>query len=220
MQSSPCLFETVTSIIPALYVQIFRCALRQSPSSSLANDCITALADGLGSSFYRHFLGLLWKDGDPPDLSEAESSVDSEWDSFYRVIMKICRKPNIISQKSSGSLPQSAWDFLLSSKFHNNFCKVNSFGISCAVPHDRLESNFSTSSIDSIQSSENPFFTELLMECLESLHALYESLKLDNLRKRYVVTLSLIFYFSNTFGCLFVLVFSGLQQSFRSSYNL
>lgn len=193
-ENAPGLFEIVVDI-PALYVQMFRCALRQSPSSSLANDCITALAEGLGSSFYRHFLGLLWNDGDPADLSEAESSVDSEWDSFCRVIMQICRKSNIISQKRSGSVPNSAWDFLLSSQFHNNFSKVNPmFGISCSVPFDQLESNFLKSSMDGTQSSEKPFYTELLIGSLESLHALYESLKLDNLRKRYAVTLSLFFF--------------------------
>lgn len=202
MLNAPYFFETVTFNIPALDVQMFRCALRQSPSSSLANDCITALAEGLGSSFYKHFLGLLWKDGDPADLSEAESSVDSEWESFCCVIMKICRKPNIISQKSSGLVPHSAWDFLLSSQFHNNFCKVNSlFGISCPVSIDKTGSNFAKSSIDGTQSSEKPFYSELLTECLESLHALYESLKLDNLRRRYVVTLFLIFYFLKYF-CL------------------
>lgn len=171
---------------------MFRCALRQSPSSSLANDCITALAEGIDSSFYRHFLGLLWKDDYPTDFSEAESNVDSEWDSFCRVIMKLCKKSNIVSQKRSGLVPQCAWDFLLSSQFHNNFCKVNSlFGKSCVVPLDQLESSSSTSSIDGTQISKKPFYTELLIECLESLHALYESLKLDNLRKRYVFTFSL-----------------------------
>ncbi|KAK7320591.1 hypothetical protein VNO77_30211 [Canavalia gladiata] len=173
--------------------QIFRCALRQSPSSSLANDCITALAEGLDSSFYKHFLGLLWKDGDPAHLSGAESSVDSEWDSFCRVIMQICRKSNIISQKDSDSVPHSAWDFLVSSRFHYNFCKVNSmFRIPCAVSLDQQESNFPWSSIDDAQSTEKPFYTELLRESLESLHALYESLKLDNLRKRDLELLSIL----------------------------
>lgn len=173
--------------------QMFRCALRQNPSSSLANDCITALAEGLGSSFYRHFLGLFWKDGCPAAFSEAESSVDLEWDSFCRVIMKICRKSNIISEKHSNLVPHCAWDFLLNSQFHNNFCKINSlFGTSCALPLNQLESSFSTSSIDGTPSSEKPYYTELLIECLESLHALYESLKLDNLRKRDLEHLALL----------------------------
>lgn len=196
LENAPCFFETLTFDFHALYVQMFRCALRQSPSSSLANDCITALADGLSSSFYRHFIGLLWKNDDPADLSETESSVDSEWGSFCHVIMQICGKYNIISQKRSGPVSHSAWDFLLSSQFHNNFCKVNSmFGVSCAAPLNQLESNPPKSSIDGKQSSEKPFYNELLMESLESLHALYESLKLDSLRKRYVFPLYLIFYF-------------------------
>ncbi|RDY02269.1 Anaphase-promoting complex subunit 1, partial [Mucuna pruriens] len=173
--------------------QIFRCALRQSPSSTLANDCITALAEGLSSSFYRHLLGLLWKDGDPSNLSEAESSVDSEWDSFCHVIMQLCRKYKIISRKCSDSVPHSAWDFLISSQFHYNFCKVNSmFGIPCAVSLDLQESNFHRSSGDGAQSSEQPFYTDLLRESLESLHGLYESLKLDNLRKRDLELLSIL----------------------------
>ncbi|XP_027331009.1 anaphase-promoting complex subunit 1 isoform X2 [Abrus precatorius] len=173
--------------------QIFRCALQQSPSSSIANDCITALAEGLGSSFYRHFLGLLWKDGDAAHLPEAESNVDSEWDCFCRVIMQICSQSNIISQKCSDSVPHSAWDFLVNSQFHYNFCKVNSmFRIPCALSLDQQESNFPRSSIDGTQSFEKPFYTELLRESLESLHALYESLKLDNLRKRDLELLSIL----------------------------
>lgn len=184
---SPFLWNCNFDIL-ALFAQMFRCALRQSPSSLLANDCITALAEGLGPSFYRHFLGCLWKDGDPVHLSDAESSVDSEWDSFCGVIMQICGKSNIISQKQSGSGPHSAWDFLVCSKFHNNFCKVNSMlGRSCAVSLDHQESNFPRSSIDGLLSSEKPFYAELLLESLESLHSLYESLKLDNLRKRYAL---------------------------------
>ncbi|TKY56880.1 Anaphase-promoting complex subunit 1 [Spatholobus suberectus] len=182
-----------SSDIPTLHMQIFRCALRQSPSSTLSNDCITALAEGLCSSFYRHLLGLLWKDGDPAHLSEAESSVDSEWDSFCHVILQICRKYNIISQKCSDSVPRSAWDFLVSSQFHYNFCKINStFGIPCAVSHDQQESNFHRSSLDGAQSSGKPFYTDLLRESLESLHGLYESLKLDNLRKRDLELLSIL----------------------------
>jgi len=58
----------------------------------LANDCITALVEGLCSSFYRHLLGLLWKDDDPTHSPEAKPIVDSEWNSFCHVILKICRK--------------------------------------------------------------------------------------------------------------------------------
>ncbi|XP_020962926.1 anaphase-promoting complex subunit 1 isoform X4 [Arachis ipaensis] len=173
--------------------QMFRCALRQSPSSLLANDCITALAEGLSSSFYRHFLGVLWRDGDPAHLSEAKSSVDSEWDSFCHVIMQLCRKSNDTSQKCSGSVAHSAWDFLLNSQFHNNFCKLNSmFGTSGAASLDQKKSNFSKSLVDSRESYEKPFYSDLLVESLDSLHALYENLKFDNLRKRDLELLAIL----------------------------
>ncbi|MED6170431.1 hypothetical protein PIB30_030855 [Stylosanthes scabra] len=173
--------------------QMFRCALRQSPSSLLANDCITALAEGLSSSFYRHFLGVLWRDGDPAHFLEAESSVDSEWNSFCHVIMQLCRKSNITSQKCSGSVAPSAWDFLLNSQFHNNFCKLNSmFGISDAESLYQQKSNFPKSFVDGSESSEKPFYTDLLIESLDYLHALYESLKFDNLRKRDLELLAIL----------------------------
>lgn len=166
-------------------MQIFRCALRESPSSVLANDCITALAEGLCSSFYRHLLGLLWKDGDPAHSPEAEPIVDSEWNSFCHVILQICRKTKIICQKGSDSVPHSAWDFLITSQFHYNFCRVNSiFGMPSAVSLDQKEPNFDRSLVDDPQNSGKPFYTDLLRESMESLHGLYESLKLDNLRKR------------------------------------
>ncbi|XP_015931282.1 anaphase-promoting complex subunit 1 isoform X1 [Arachis duranensis] len=173
--------------------QMFRCALRQSPSSLLANDCITALAEGLSSSFYRHFLGVFWRDGDPAHLLEAESSVDSEWDSFCHVIMQLCRKSNDTSQKCSGSVAHSAWDFLLNSQFHNNFCKLNSmFGTSGAASLYQKTSNFSKSLVDGRESSEKPFYSDLLVESLDSLHALYENLKFDNLRKRDLELLAIL----------------------------
>ncbi|KAI4306844.1 hypothetical protein L6164_030088 [Bauhinia variegata] len=165
--------------------QMFRCTLQRSPSSLLANDCLTALAEGLNSSFYRHFLGLLWKDGDPAQLSEADPSVDLEWDSFCHVILQLCRKSNMMSQKPSGSKPTSAWEFLLNSQFHRNYCKTNSiYGISCAGSFHPQEQNSPTALTDDPESSEKPCYSELLTETLESLHAVYESLKLDNLRKR------------------------------------
>ncbi|KAF7828197.1 anaphase-promoting complex subunit 1 isoform X1 [Senna tora] len=165
-------------------MKMFRCALRQSPSSLLANDCITALAEGLSFSFYRYLLGHLWKDGDPAHLTVADSGVDSEWDSFCRVIMQLCRESNLMSQKHLTSVSHSAWDFLLSSQFHRNFCKINTIsGISRAASLDQQETNSPSSAMDGTQISANPFNCELLMETLESLHAVYESLKLDNLRK-------------------------------------
>lgn len=165
---------------------MYRCALRRSPSSLLTNDCIAALAEGLSFSFYRYFLGRLWSDGDPDHLSD--TCVDSEWESFCNVIMQICRKSNLMSQKHLTSVQYPAWHFLVGSQFHRNFCKINSVsGISCAGSLGWQETNSLSSSIDLIESSENAFYSEMLIEGLESLHAVYESLKLDNLRKGYVL---------------------------------
>ncbi|KAF8397264.1 hypothetical protein HHK36_016174 [Tetracentron sinense] len=165
--------------------QIFRCALRRSPSSSLANDCITAMAEGLQTKFYNHFLVLLWGNGDSAYLSKADSCVDSEWESFSSIIMQMCRKSSFISRKHSDLVPHSSWEFLIRSKFHKNYCKHTSItGISSATLPDLRESDCSEAYIEDKQSPEKALYSQLLMETLDSLHSLYESLKLDNLRKR------------------------------------
>ncbi|XVE52473.1 hypothetical protein DITRI_Ditri02bG0124600 [Diplodiscus trichospermus] len=161
--------------------QMFRCALRRSPSSSLANDSITAMAEGLSPSLYNHFLALLWGDGDSGYLSEANSTVDSEWNSFCDTIMQMCKKSSVVSQE----LPKSPWEFLLNSKFHKNYCQINSMiGLSSRAEHDRAGSDSMRSNIDGAKGSEKSFYSDLLMESLDSLHAVYESLKMDNLRRR------------------------------------
>ncbi|XVF84048.1 hypothetical protein PTKIN_Ptkin16aG0543300 [Pterospermum kingtungense] len=169
--------------------QMFRCALRRSPSSSLANDSITAMAEGLSPSFYNHFLVLLWGDGDSGYLSEANSTVDSEWNSFCDTIMQMCKKSSIVSQES----PKSSWDFLLNSKFHKNYCKINSMiGLTSGTELDRSGLDSTRSIIDGIKSSDKSFYSDLLMESLDSLHALYESLKMDNLRRRDLELLAIL----------------------------
>lgn len=164
-----------------MYIQIFRCALRRSPSSSLTNDSITAMAEGLSPSFYNHFLVLLWGDGDSGYLSEANSTVDSEWNSFCDAIMQMCKKSSVVSQET----PKSSWEFLLNSKFHKNYCKRNSMvGLASTTELDRSGLDPTRSIVDGIKSSDKSFYSDLLMESLDSLHALYESLKMDNLRRR------------------------------------
>ncbi|GKU92137.1 hypothetical protein SLEP1_g5905 [Rubroshorea leprosula] len=161
--------------------QMFRCALRRSPSSSLANDCITAMAEGLNANFYNHFLVLLWGDGDCSYLSEVDSTVDSEWNSFCNVVLQMCRKSTVVHQEPS----KSSWEFLLNTKFHKNYCKLNYFvGFSSGLDPDVQGSESSVSSMASTQNLEKSFYNDLLLEILDSLHAVYESLKLDNLRKR------------------------------------
>lgn len=162
--------------------QMFRCVFRRSPSSLLADDCITAMAEGLSSSFYGHFLGLLWKDGDSAYLSNADSSVNLEWESFCTIITQMC-KSSVDNQDFVNSVPQSSWEFLISSKFHKNY-KLNLItGTSCEMSLDVL-GFLPRSHSDATQSLKKSFYSEVLMECLDSLHAVYESLKLDILRKR------------------------------------
>nr|POE46089.1 anaphase-promoting complex subunit 1 [Quercus suber] len=162
--------------------QMFRCVFRRSPSSLLADDCITAMAEGLSSSFYGHFLGLLWKDGDSAYLSNADSSVNLEWDSFCTILTQMC-KSSVGTQDSVNSVPQSSWEFLTSSKFHKNYELNLITGTSCEMSLDVL-GFLPRSHSDATQSLQKSFYSEVLMECLDSLHAVYESLKLDILRKR------------------------------------
>ncbi|KAA3482027.1 anaphase-promoting complex subunit 1 isoform X1 [Gossypium australe] len=170
-------------------VKIFRCALHRSPSSSLANDSITAMAEGLSPSFYNHFLVLLWGDSESSCLSEANATVDSEWSSFCDAIMQMCKKSSVVSQET----PESSWEFLLNSKFHKNYCKINSMiGLSSGVALDRTGLDSIRSNIDATKNSEKSFHFDLLMESLDSLHAVYESLKMDNLRRRDLELLAIL----------------------------
>ncbi|XP_021295540.1 anaphase-promoting complex subunit 1 [Herrania umbratica] len=169
--------------------QMFRCALRRSPSSSLANDCITAMAEGLSPSFYNHFIVLLWGDGDSGYLSEANSTVGSEWNAFCDIIMQMCKKSSVVSQE----IPKSSWEFLLNSKFHENYCKINSIiGLPSRIALDRPGLDSIRSNIDGSKNSEKSFYFDLLMESLDSLHAVYESLKMDNLRRRDLELLAIL----------------------------
>lgn len=177
-------------------VQMFRCVLRRSPASTLANDCITAMAEGLSISFYSHFLGLLWKDGDLAYLAEADSSVHSEWDSLCSIIMEMCGS-SATSKKISNPMPQSSWEFLIHSKFHNNFCKHNFITENSSVTSlnvRRVDSSRINS--DGTKRSDKTFYPKLLMESLHCLHAVYESLKLNSLRKRCVLSFVILLYFN------------------------
>lgn len=168
-----------------LISQVFRCALRRSLSSSLTNDCITAMAEGLHSTSYNHFLALLWGDGDCAYLAKADSCVDSEWVAFSSIIAEICGKARSISRKQSDLVPRSSWEFLIHSKFHNHYTlHTSTTGISAASSLSLQEYDCLNLNIQDKQSPDKSYYTQLLVEILDSLHALYENLKLDNLRKR------------------------------------
>ncbi|KAK1284173.1 Anaphase-promoting complex subunit 1 [Acorus calamus] len=163
--------------------QIFRCALRRNPFSSLASECIMAMAEGLHCSFYSHFVVLLWGDCDSDYLSNADSPVDSEWESLSCTIMKICEKYGSFLPEHHSTMPNStSWEFLINSRYHKNYCKQSSIsGISLtSLDSGRLQ----YCSPPTFDERERSFYSQLLTETLDSLHALYENLKLNELRKR------------------------------------
>lgn len=165
--------------------QIFRCSLRRSPLSLLVSDCITALAEGLTTSLYNHFFGLLWEDGESSSSAGGNSILTTEWDSFCSVIMQICKKYNGLQKDRSNLKPHTSWEFLVSSKFHKNFGERNfidgTWHETSSDTH-KLERSYKT--LDTTQSSEKSFYSQLLADSLNCLHAVYENLKLEKLRKR------------------------------------
>ncbi|ERN05300.1 anaphase-promoting complex subunit 1 isoform X1 [Amborella trichopoda] len=164
--------------------QMFRCSLRNYPMSSLANDCITALAEGLHPSFYHHFVVMLWGNGGSSCLSSAESSTDSEWESLVSVILGMCKQLDFFPQSQSDTTRPSSWEFLLNSKYHLNYCRSNFItGIPVAWGHKQMESHCPMGNSTAEQSREKAFYAQILTETLDSLHAVYENYKLDNLRK-------------------------------------
>ncbi|KAL6581232.1 hypothetical protein OROMI_007155 [Orobanche minor] len=175
--------------------QKYRCTLRRRPSSSLTNDCITAMSEGLSSSLYSHFLGLLWGDDDSAYLAKANSHADSEWVSFCNVITKMCRRPNTISQLLPDSVSCSAWEFLIRSKYDQRY--LTSTFVAGAFP--RLSSglqglDLAGADVAGTKNTDESFYQRLLTETLDSLHAVYETLKLDNLRSRDLSLLVVLLY--------------------------
>lgn len=167
------------------FVQVFRCAFRRHPSSSLANDCIAAMSEGLHSSFYEHFASLLWGDDESAYLSNTHSHVYSEWESFSSTILKICQRYTPSHPSHPSPVSETAWDFLTNSKFHLEYSKYASFvGVPFPITINSLGSDCPGLDLEGGQNHEMSFHAQLLEETLESLHAVYENLKLNNLRKR------------------------------------
>uniref|UniRef100_A0A0D9ZXX1 Anaphase-promoting complex subunit 1 n=1 Tax=Oryza glumipatula TaxID=40148 RepID=A0A0D9ZXX1_9ORYZ len=165
---------------------MLRCSLRKSPSSSLVSDCITAMAEGLQSCFYSHFVSLLWGDSDAAYLCSS-SHVDSEWESFSYEVEKICAKYGQISPTKSSESPCTAWDFLINSKHHAKYGKQS---------RTTLPMSYNTSSMSfhsfpqDGNSADVSFYIRFISETLDTLHALYENLKLNILRKQDLASLA------------------------------
>uniref|UniRef100_A0A0D9WFG5 Anaphase-promoting complex subunit 1 n=1 Tax=Leersia perrieri TaxID=77586 RepID=A0A0D9WFG5_9ORYZ len=163
---------------------MLRCSLRKNPSSSLVGDCIAAMAEGLESCFYGHFVSLLWGDSDAAYLCSS-SHVDSEWESFSYEIEKICAKYGQISPTNPSKSPCTAWDFLINSKHHAKYGKLSPTSCSSFLPVSCSTSSTKFHSFPQDRNSADiSFYIRFLRETLDTLHALYENLKLNTLRKQ------------------------------------
>ncbi|KAL0359162.1 UNVERIFIED_CONTAM: Anaphase-promoting complex subunit [Sesamum angustifolium] len=157
----------------------------------------TAMSEGLSSSLYSHFLGLLWGDDESTYLANSNSSADTEWESFCN---SKYNQQYLRSNFVAGAFPGLSSDF-------------QGFGSSGTIIADALNTG------------EN-FYVNFLTETLDSLHAVYETLKLDNLRRRdlglLVVLLSDIADFLHEVGYLdhYKRDFPGLVKEFGMSQNL
>ncbi|XP_016575540.1 anaphase-promoting complex subunit 1 isoform X1 [Capsicum annuum] len=164
--------------------RIYRCTWRRNPSSSLANDCITAMAEGLNSMLYNHFLVLLWLNGDQTYLNGTDMTADSEWETFQSVITRIFKESDHTSEKLSDSVSCSSWEFLINSRYHKQYNKSYPITGFSEISIDRQGLYSPVSSMGTSETAGNSLYTELVAETLDTLHTVYESLKLDNLRKR------------------------------------
>ncbi|XP_020578138.1 anaphase-promoting complex subunit 1 isoform X2 [Phalaenopsis equestris] len=164
--------------------RIFRCTLHCSPSSSLANDCLMAMAEGLHSSSYSHFLRVLWGSGFSASSQNNESNVESQWESFLSTVHRIIDLHQS-SRHSFPKIPSTSWDFLISSKFHTSYGKqVPNSCISVVNVSGCRDSLSAAVHVPDKRSPEVIYYRQLSSEMLDSLHALYENLKLNNLRKQ------------------------------------
>ncbi|KAL6865049.1 hypothetical protein ACP4OV_016200 [Aristida adscensionis] len=162
---------------------MLRCSLRKKPSSSLVSDCITAMAEGLQSCFYNHFVSLYWGASDAA-CQYSSSHVDSEWESFSYEIRKVCTKYGKHLPTISPTSTNKAWDFLMNSKYHAQYCKRTPTSSNSSLPasYSTCSTVFNSFFQDEC-TSDVSFYIQFMRETLETLHALYESLKLNILRK-------------------------------------
>lgn len=143
------------------------------------------MAEGLNNVFYNHFLVLLWGDTDVAYLAKNDVGVQSEWEAFCSTITKLCRESKPPNEMFSNSVFHSSWEFLINSKFHKNYPdSIFVRGICPGKSFDQQEVSSFLSLEDHLHTLEKSSYPELLMETLDTLHAVYETLKLDSLRKR------------------------------------
>ena len=163
---------------------MIRCSLRRSPSSSLADDCITAIAEGVQSSFYNYFVASLWGDSDSSYLCDVDARIDLEWESLRAVLIKVCQKCGSNFKDARSESCDTSWNFLINSKFHKSYHQRSSFlGMPYSSAHNAGTISHCVVCSSTGDDREASFYTQHLIGVLDALHALYESLKLNNLRK-------------------------------------
>lgn len=140
------------------------------------------MAVGLQFSFYSHFATLLWGDFGSAYVFRSRPQTDSEWDAFAGAVMRICDRYGTRMQRQSPPVSDAAWEFLVNSKLHLRH-SIGRGIFSMNMPNCS-GADYNDSQIQDEQNEGRPFYSQLLAETLDSLHCLYESLKLDKLRKQ------------------------------------
>lgn len=143
------------------------------------------MAEGLNSKLYNYFLGVLWGNSDSAYLTKSDMISDPEWQSFRDVILTLCKKSNSSSERHSSSDSHSAWEFLLKSRYHKHYYKNYTFArISPASSLETHGTDSLVSCSDITENRGNSFYLDMLKDILDSLHSVFENLKLDVLRRR------------------------------------
>lgn len=145
------------------------------------------MAEGLQYSYYTHFLSLLWGDNSSSYLADSDSGPDQEWESFSSEVSKICNKfvhsPSKRNNPAYSLKETTAWDFLLSSRFHAQYRKQSLASLLSILADSGPTGGLYKCSYGREQGVEESSY-HMHLELLDSLHALYESLKLNILRKK------------------------------------
>jgi anaphase-promoting complex subunit 1 len=146
------------------------------------------MAEGLQYSYYTNFLSLLWGGDSSSYLTDSNSNPDQEWESFSSEISKICNKfvhsPSKSHSPAHSVTETTAWDFLLSSRFHAQYRKQSSASMLSILAESGPTAGLCKCNYGREQGDKELSYHMHLREVLDSLHALYESLKLNILRKK------------------------------------
>ncbi|MCO5580419.1 hypothetical protein L7F22_034285 [Adiantum nelumboides] len=163
--------------------QVYRCAVRCQPASSLAVSCMIALEEGLESHIHCHFVSSLWghmyswsNNITDWEVGQGEN-LDAEWASFADLLAKWCNQDGAVQSRES-VVSSSAWEFLLRSNMHRK--NKDAYAGLPALPLglDTTCEHQTDLIMDEVK------FKEVLAQVLKILHAVYENYKIDTLHWR------------------------------------